>query len=55
MLISATWMMALNGSLPADVSMFQLHRRVESGIGPLRFNSWKGASPPRRFIAPEIP
>jgi len=50
MLIPATWIMPLNGSLPAPVST-----APPSGIAPFLPSSRNGAIPPRRLIAPETP
>jgi len=49
-LIPATWMMALNGSRPAEVI-----RACPTGNGPVRPISMKGWRPPRRLIAPDTP
>ena len=46
----ATWMMDLNGSVPADVST-----ACPSGIAPIRPSSRNGWSPPRFLIAPDTP
>ena len=49
-LIPATWMIALKGSLPADV-----RTAPPSGIGPSLPSSRNGPVPPRFLTAPETP
>jgi len=50
MLIPATWMIPLNGSLPAEVST-----APPNGIGPCFRSSLEGPVPPCFLIAPETP
>src|SRR5262249_42483676 len=49
-LIPATWMIALNGKRPAEVST-----APPSGIAPCLRSSRNGPVPPRRLMAPETP
>ena len=50
MLIPATWMIALNGNFPAEVSTAD-----PKGMGPCFASSLNGPVPPRFLIAPETP